>query len=144
MGARKEMIPRIVFDTNVVLSALVFKSANLAWLRAHWRERECLPLISSATATELMRVLAYPKFHLTTDDRDELLADYLPYCEVTTTKAKCPLICRDLKDQALLDLAHSGKASALVTGDRDLLVLAGKAAFAIESPEAYRLRSQRM
>ena len=39
---------------------------------------------------------------------------------------------------ALLDLAHTAKANALVTGDRDLLVLAGQTSFSIVSPEEYQ------
>jgi predicted nucleic acid-binding protein len=48
--------------------------------------------------------------------------------------------CRDAKDQPFLDLAESGKAEVLVTGDEDLLAMAGKTAFLIETPEAYRRR----
>jgi putative PIN family toxin of toxin-antitoxin system len=92
------------------------------------------------TAAELTRVLAYPKFRLTIDDRRELLADYLPFCEVVTPARKCKIVCRDANDQPFLDLAESGKADCLVSGDRDLLALAGKTSFLIETPEAYRAR----
>jgi predicted nucleic acid-binding protein len=34
----------------------------------------------------------------------------------------------------------SGKAELLISGDRDLLTLAGKTRFLIETPEAYRVR----
>jgi predicted nucleic acid-binding protein len=52
----------------------------------------------------------------------------------------CPIVCRDLKDQMFLDLAQSGGADILVSGDEDLLVLVGQTGFAIETPEAYRIR----
>lgn len=97
-------------------------------------------MISPATARELIRVLAYPKFRLSEQYRLELLAMYLPYCESIDPANKCPIECRDAKDQPLLDLAHSGKADSLVTGDGDLLALAAQAAFVIETPEAYRRR----
>lgn len=131
---------RVVFDTNVILSALLFPAGHLAWLRAHWREGGALPLISPATARELTRVLGYPKFRLSTQYRMELLAIYLPYCESFDPAEKCPIECRDPKDQPLLDLAQSGRADFLVTGDEDLLALAGQTAFLIETPEAYRRR----
>jgi hypothetical protein len=35
--------------------------------------------VSAATAGELVRVLAYPEFRLSPEEREELLADYLPY-----------------------------------------------------------------
>jgi len=131
---------RVVFDTSAVVSALLFPAGQLAWLRRHWHESDCLPLVSSPTAAELVRVLAYPKFQLTSADRDELLADYLPWCEVVEVTASCASTCRDPRDQPFLDLAHCGRAQSLVTGDQDLLALAGHTAFAIESPETYRRR----
>ena len=36
-----------------------------------------------ATAEELMRALTYPKFKLTVEERQELLADYLRSCDRT-------------------------------------------------------------
>ena len=131
---------RVVFDTNVVLSALLFSTGRLAWLRLHWQDGGAVPLISPATARELTRVLAYPKFRLSEQYRIELLALYIPYCESLNPANKCPFECRDSKDQPLLDLAQSGVADSLVTGDEDLLVLAGKPAFLIETPDAYRQR----
>jgi putative PIN family toxin of toxin-antitoxin system len=97
-------------------------------------------LISPATARELTRVPGYPKFRLSEQYRMEALALYLPYCESLDPADKCPIECRDAKDQPLLDLAQSGKANVLVTGDKDLLALAGQTAFVLESPEDYRRR----
>ena len=134
------MTRRVVFDTATVVSALLFVNGRLAWLRQHWREGGCLPLISRATAAELTRVLGYPKFQLTSDDRHELLAEYLPYGEVVEVTGRCQQVCRDANDQAFLDLAQSGKADLLVSGDQDLLALAGQTEFLIETPEAYRHR----
>jgi len=136
----RRVVPRVVFDTNTVLSALLFASGRLAWLRGHWREGGCLPLVSRATVAELTRVLGYPKFRLSPEDRLELLADYLPYCETMEPAERCDLECRDATDQTLLDLAQSGRAELLVTGDDDLLSLAGQTEFLIESPDAYRIR----
>ena len=132
------MSRRAVFDTNTVVSALLFSNGRLAWLRSHWREGGSVPLISRATAAELTRVLGYPKFRLSPEDRLELLGDYLPYCETVEPAERCPAVCRDANDQPLLDLAQSGKADLLVTGDEDLLALAGQTTFLIETPEAYR------
>jgi putative PIN family toxin of toxin-antitoxin system len=131
---------RVVFDTNVVLSALLFPKGRLAWLRSHWREGEAVPLISHATAQELTRVLGYSKFRLSAQYLLELLAMYLPYCENLDSPDKCTVLCRDTKDQPLLDLANSGKADSLVTGDADQLALVGQTAFVIETPEEYRRR----
>jgi putative PIN family toxin of toxin-antitoxin system len=131
----------VVFDTTVVVSALVFQGGQLAWLRVHWREGRCVPIASRYTVAELVRILRYPKFRLTIERQHELLADYLPYCEIIDVVRKGVIVCRDPKDQPFLDLAQSGKAESLVSGDRDLLVLAGQTEFLIESPEEYRCRA---
>jgi putative PIN family toxin of toxin-antitoxin system len=131
---------RVVFDTTTVLSTLLFADGRLAWLRRHWRDGGSTPLVSRATAAELTRVLGYPKFRLSQDDRRELLAEYLPYCEVIELTEECASICRDENDQPFLDLAQSGKADLLVSGDQDLLAVAGQTTFLIETPEAYRRR----
>jgi len=91
-----------------------------------------------------MRVLGYAKFRLSEQFRVEALALYLPYCESLDPADKCPIECRDAKDQPLLDLAQSGNADLLVTGDADLLALPGQTTFVIETPEDYRRRSEGM
>ena len=129
---------RVVFDTNVVISSFAFTVGRLAWLRAHWRERRSIPLVSQATAAELKWVLGDRKFKLSPERQIELLGDYISYCEITEATEACPIQCRDVKHQIFLDLAQSGKADMLVTGDDDLLALAGQTAFVIETPDAYR------
>ena len=118
--------PVVVLDTSLVLSALVFANGRLAALRSAWHRGQCIPLLSPATASELMRVLNYPKFKLGAADREELLADYLPYCRSARIPARLPKLprCRDANDQMFIELAAAGKADFLVTGDKDLLVLA--------------------
>ncbi len=55
--------PRLVLDTNVVLSALLFSSRALTWLRRAWHAELIRPLASRETAMELIRVLTYPPRH---------------------------------------------------------------------------------
>lgn len=121
-------VPRVVLDTNIALSALVFAQGRLGALRQAWHAARCRPLLSQATAAELMRALAYPKFKLSAEEQQELLADYLPYCSIVPMPARRPRTppCRDPFDVPFLQLAVAGKADYLVSGDRDLLVLAGE------------------
>ena len=115
---------RVVIDTNLLVSALVF-GGNMARLRFAWQSDRFIPLASKATIMELMRVLAYPKFKLTRTDQEDLLADYLPFCETVLMPEQLPVIpqCRDPFDEPFLILALVGCADYLVTGDRDLLCL---------------------
>lgn len=121
---------RVVLDTNVVLSALLFGGGPAGQVRRVWQQGRCLPLVSTATVQELMRVLAYPKFRLTADEQHELLADYLPYAKTVRIAAPPPAVpaCRDENDVPFLQLAVAGRAAALVSGDADLLALKGQLA----------------
>lgn len=129
----------VVLDTNLVLSALVFAQGRLTPLRQAWQERRIQPLVSRDTAAELIRVLAYPKFQLSPEEQQELLADYLPYCETVQIPVPPPNTpaCRDPFDVPFLQLAMAGKAKALITGDQDLLDLAGRFACPILSAEQF-------
>ena len=118
--------PRAVLDTNLVLSALVFRGGTAALLRSAWQQGGCVPLVGSETVQELIRVLAYPKFRLTPAEQHELLADYLPYAHTVRIPQPPPTVpqCRDPFDLPFLQLAIAGRADFLVSGDKDLLVLA--------------------
>jgi putative PIN family toxin of toxin-antitoxin system len=119
---------RAVLDTNVVLSALVFRGGAAGRLRLAWQQGQVLPLVSTVTVQELLRVLAYPKFRLSQVEQDELLADYLPYAETVRIPQPLPAVpeCRDVLDLPFLQLAVTGKAEVLVSGDRDLLAIAAE------------------
>ena len=129
---------RVVIDTNLVLSALVF-GGSTAKLRLAWQSDRFIPLVSKTTIMELIRVLAYPKFKLTQEEQEDLLADYLPFCETVLLPEQLPTIpeCRDPFDEPFLVLALVGNANYLVTGDRDLLCLVDSFACQIVTVEQF-------
>jgi len=116
---------RVVLDTNIVLSALVFSTGRLAWVRQAWQRQQLRPLVCRESVGELLRVLAYPKFRLTAREQQDLLGDFLPHAEAVVLPAQWPDLpaCRDDKDQVFLVLAQVARADALVSGDADILVL---------------------
>ena len=130
---------RAVLDTSVVLSALLFASGRLARLRNAWRHDQCRPLVSTVTTIELIRALAYPKFKLSAEEQQELLGDYLPFCETVRMPHSPPNTpeCRDPYDVPFLQLAVASKADCLVTGERDLLALADRFSRPILRPEQF-------
>jgi putative PIN family toxin of toxin-antitoxin system len=142
MGEDSEAL-KVVLDTNTVLSALLFQQGRLTWIRGLWEDRRILPLCSEATADELLRVLAYPKFELTEPEILALLGSYLFYAQIIASAnavtQEAPK-CRDAHDQKFLDLAAAGNAEVLVSGDRDLLALAEEVPYAIETPSQFRRR----
>jgi len=115
---------RVVFDTNTVVSALLFSNGQLSWLREHWRSGEITALVSRPTIDELIRVLAYPKFKLNRTEIEALLADYLPFTSaVNVSPLPQSPKCSDPDDQMFINLAIEGQADTLVTGDRALLTM---------------------
>ena len=126
---------RVVLDTNVLISALVFESPGAVWLRNLWQQGGIVPVVSKESVEELMRVLSYRKFALAETDQHHLLEDYLPYAEtiaVPKTRARIPQ-CRNPNDEMFLRLAYAAKVNAIVTGDDDLLALAGESRIPILS-----------
>jgi putative PIN family toxin of toxin-antitoxin system len=117
---------RVVLDTNVVLSALVFGGSKPGQLRRAWQSGIFVPLASTATMHELLRVLAYPKFRLSVPEQQELLGDFVPFVETVRIPVPPPAVpaCRDLLDIPFMQLAVAAGADVLVSGDLDLLVLA--------------------
>ena len=136
------MPPRLVLDTSVLLSALLFPAGVVTWIRAAWRAGRIGPLASRDTTAEFLRVLAYPEFRLTVAERQDLLDDYLPCCETVVIPDPPPWVppCRDPLDRPFLELAITGRADALVTGDRDLLALEDTFAIPVLTPRALKER----
>ncbi len=95
-------------------------------------------LISSATVAELNNVLRRPRFdrYVHEDDRLTFLATLLreaALVEVTDVVTAC----RDSKDNKFLELALSGKATHIISGDEDLLVLHPFRGILILTPKAF-------
>ncbi len=117
---------RAVFDTNVVISALIF-GRRLAWLRNAWARGALVPVVCRETTDELLRVLGYPKFRLDPADRMALLEDYLPYAEIVALPAPSPdmrTVSRDPDDTVFVRLAAAAGVP-LITGDGDLEEMRG-------------------
>ena len=94
---------------------------------------------------ELLRVLAYPKFRLSADDRQELLADYLPWTQSLREPETAAILpkCRDAHDAIFLELAAAGRARFLISGDHDLLALAGRTPFSMVNPAEFLMRLEK-
>ncbi|MBU6163322.1 MAG: putative toxin-antitoxin system toxin component, PIN family [Myxococcales bacterium] len=131
--------PRVVLHTNCVVSALVFGSGRFLALRQRWQSQQVTPLASHDTVSELLRVLAYPKFRLSPGEQQTLLGDYLPWVETVrlhTTPTGLPPV-RDDHDVMFLALARCARADALVTGDSDLLAVGAQFEIPILTPAGF-------
>ena len=141
MGAGAIVALRVVLDTNVVLSTLVWSRGTLDLLVTDWQSGVILPLVSRETTNELERVLSYPRLGLIEGRQQILLAAYLPWCEVISVPPTISVpYPRDPTDRPFLELAKAGNADALVTGDNDLLALAPEFSIPIITPRELRER----
>jgi len=114
---------RYVFDTNVLVSAVLFEHGKPGQaFRQALRHGEVL--ISLPLLEELAEVLGRKKFerYIKADERDEFLQALVARAALIDPRETIR-VCRDPKDDMLLELAVTGGATYLLTGDQDLLVL---------------------
>jgi putative PIN family toxin of toxin-antitoxin system len=129
--------PRFVFDTNAIISAALLKwSVSRQAFDKALDEGELL--VSAETIDELNQVLGRVDFakYVTEDERLEFLAVLLReamFVKVTAHVGEC----RDPSDNKFLELAVSGAADCIVSGDQDLLVLHPFRGISIVTPRGF-------
>ena len=114
---------RVVFDTNIFISALIFPrgQGEKALLRViEGRDRL---IISRDILDELLGVLAR-KF---ARDREELarVAVFITELGELISPRRSFRVLKDGSDNRILECAVAGHADAIVTGDREMLRLGG-------------------
>lgn len=128
---------RFVFDTNVVVSALLLADSipRQAFDKAL---DQGTVLISVPVILELANVLSRKKLnkYLLENERMRFLIGLLKETELIDT-TETITICRDPRDNKLLELAVDGTADYIVTGDTDLLVLHPFRAIQILTPRDF-------
>jgi len=119
---------RIVPDTNVLVSGLAYPGSTPGRILAAWQQGALAVVLSQYILDELVRVLPrLPRVSLSPAQiRD--LADSLMF-QVDMVEPDEVLFDEDLRDpadQPVLQTLLASEAQYLVTGDKDLLALAGR------------------
>jgi putative PIN family toxin of toxin-antitoxin system len=128
---------RIVIDTNVLISALLFGGMPGKLIEL-WKNRRIQPLVSKQVIDEYLKVLSYPKFNLSEKEINYLLyREILPFFEVVSVKHKPPVIKADPSDDIFIQCAQSGKARLIISGDQHLLSLKAYKEIKILSPSQF-------
>ena len=129
--------PRFVFDTNVLVSALMISRSKprQAWDRAR---RIGVVLASRDTLQELASILHRPKLaaYVSRPETTMFLTEFARAVEPVAIGEPVAL-CRDPRDDKFLELAVAGRADFLLTGDADLLALHPFRGTAILDPASY-------
>lgn len=115
--------PRYVFDTNVMVSALLFDQSKPAQAFNAALDRGSI-LLSHSVLKELTEVLGREKLrpYLVPEEREQFIIALLKeslFIDINETIQ----VCRDPKDDKFLELAVNGRADCIITGDKDLLTL---------------------
>jgi uncharacterized protein len=131
---------RLVLDTNVVISAALVGDSVPAQLIDH-AVLACRLLGTEQTVSELLATLFSPGFdRFATRARREAFLRHLEQFVEIVPVVQTVKACRDPRDDKVLEAALNGRADAIISGDKDLLVLHPFAGIAILSPADYLKR----
>jgi putative PIN family toxin of toxin-antitoxin system len=114
---------RVVVDTNTIISGILLPQSIPGRLLA-FLIRHATLIFSVATRDELLDVIARKKFdpYVAIESRERAVAILLRDCEMVAPRRSFH-VCRDPKDDKLLDAAYAGKVDCLISGDADLNAL---------------------
>lgn len=128
---------RAVIDTNVLLSALLWRGTPRALLE-HVRDGNLTVVSSPMLLAELEYVLARPKFDAVLQqsktERFQILAGVRLLADVIDPPPLISPVCRDPDDDAVLALAVCAQVDVVISGDNDLLSLGVFAGIPILTP----------
>lgn len=118
---------RLVLDTNVVTSALLWRGIPYQLLQVVRQRPNLQMYCSAALLEELADVLTRPSLtrQLAKIDKQaaDVLQDYVSAVEIVRAEPLREPVCRDPDDDDVLALALAAQADLIVSGDQDLLVL---------------------
>lgn len=132
-----DSVLRVVIDTNVLLSGLLWHGAPHVLLE-HVRAGTFGLVSSPAILAELEIVIARPKFDVilarSNTSREIALAELRQLAEVIEPPRLDYPVCRDPDDDAVLALALAAQADMIISGDDDLIALTHFQGIPISAP----------
>jgi len=113
---------KIILDTNLWISFLISKKLNQ--IDTLIESNKITLVFSNELMEEFIEVVSRPKFkkYFSKNDIQKLLIYFDKYGKLFKIKSNVK-VCRDDKDNFLLNLSIDSKADYLITGDKDLLIL---------------------
>lgn len=130
----------VVIDTNVAVSGLLFRGLP-GRIVSLWQERVITPYASKDMIDEYLRVLAYPKFQLSSREIEYLIyREILPYFETVTPSTDEPIVSSDPADDKFIHCALAGSIATIVSGNSHLLGLGEYQSIRVMHPAAFLQR----
>jgi len=128
---------RVVFDTNVFISAFLFRESTSREVLNLARQREITlitsPSILSETAKKLREKFKWPEHNI-----QKVLRQTSRLAELTNPKQKLTVIKADESDNRILECAVSGKASLILSGDKHILKIKNYQNIPIMKPSHFK------
>ena len=121
----------VVFDSGVWISAIARRGVPLAAI-THGLETDSV-LTCAELEDEVVRIMN-EKFGIDGEQMRERLGGLLEKSARIVVTGRISGICRDPKDDFILECAEAGEANMIVTGDKDLLSLANYGTIEIVTP----------
>jgi putative PIN family toxin of toxin-antitoxin system len=118
---RLPRILRVVFDTNILISALLWHGPPARCL-----ELARLGFVRSVTCDELLDEfveMLLRRFQLTMSEAEQVRRSIVSFSEVVAITGQLKVVADDPDDDKVIECALVGKADYTVTGDRHLLAL---------------------
>ena len=127
---------RVVLDTNVLVSGLVYPGSIPGRIVAAWRHAGLEVVLSHYILDETVRILPrLSKITLTAAEIRDLVDSFLFLADIVEPEASHEAELRDADDQPILATWKAARAQYLITGDKDLLALSAR--FPIVTPAAF-------
>jgi putative PIN family toxin of toxin-antitoxin system len=118
---------RIVLDTNVTVSALLWRGTPYRLVETIRRQRQDHLFTSPALLEELADILTRPfaakRLALLGRTGEDLLADYAGFAEMVKPRTVPAVVIADPDDDQVIAAAVAAKADIIVSGDHHLLSL---------------------
>lgn len=112
---------RIVFDTNIFISAILGGSVGV--IINQWRDGKFTLVVSEAIVREYLDVIYRPKFKISAEEISATTDYLLKTAEFVTPLKELIAVEADPSDDKFLETALQGEADYVVSGDNHLLEL---------------------
>ncbi|MGH9598463.1 MAG: putative toxin-antitoxin system toxin component, PIN family [Terracidiphilus sp.] len=127
---------RVVLDTSVLVSGLAYPAGNPGRILNAWRQGALELVLSKYILDEMVHVLPrLSRIKLSPAEIRDLADSFLFMADMVEPCAEPDEALRDQDDQLVLGTLRAAEADYLITGDKDLLALAGR--YLIVTPAAF-------
>jgi putative PIN family toxin of toxin-antitoxin system len=127
---------RVVLDTNVLVSGLAYPESIPGRILSAWHQGGLDVVLSRHILDDMVRVLPrLSRIKMSPAEIRDLSDSFMFLADIVEPTVEPDETLRDSNDQAVLGTLLAAHADYLITGDKDLLALAGR--YAIVTPAVF-------